>query len=86
MGAAGELVPLWAQAGCKPVSTLLGVTRLFQPEIMIEIEAILPSIAIVVRANAAAGAGRFASTSIETAPRHTAITAWPVRASLGRAV
>ena len=39
MGAAGELVPLWAQAGCKPVSTLLGVTRLFQPEIMIEIEA-----------------------------------------------
>ena len=39
MGAAGELVPLWASAGCKPVSTLLGVTRLFQPSIMIEIEA-----------------------------------------------
>jgi len=39
MAAAGELVPLWAGAGCKPVSTLLGVTRLFHPEIMIEIEA-----------------------------------------------
>jgi enamine deaminase RidA (YjgF/YER057c/UK114 family) len=39
MAGAGELVPLWASAGCKPVSTLLGVTRLFQPEIMIEIEA-----------------------------------------------
>ena len=39
MAAAGDLVPLWASAGCKPVSTLLGVTRLFQPEIMIEIEA-----------------------------------------------
>jgi enamine deaminase RidA (YjgF/YER057c/UK114 family) len=39
MAAAGELVPLWAGAGCKPVSTLLGVTRLFQPEILIEIEA-----------------------------------------------
>ena len=39
MAAAGDLVPLWASAGCKPVSTLLGVTRLFQPEIMIEIDA-----------------------------------------------
>lgn len=39
MAAAGDLVPLWAEAGCKPVSTLLGVTRLFQPEIMVEIEA-----------------------------------------------
>lgn len=39
MAAAGELVPLWAGAGCKPVSTLLGVTRLFQPDILIEIEA-----------------------------------------------
>jgi len=39
MAAAGDLVPLWASVGCKPVSTLLGVTRLFQPEIMIEIEA-----------------------------------------------
>ena len=39
MNAAGELVPLWAGSGCKPVSTLLGVTRLFEPSIMIEIEA-----------------------------------------------
>ena len=39
MAKAGELVPVWAQAGCKPVSTLLGVTRLFEPSIMIEIEA-----------------------------------------------
>ncbi len=38
MAKAGELVPVWAQAGCKPVSTLLGVTRLFEPSIMIEIE------------------------------------------------
>jgi enamine deaminase RidA (YjgF/YER057c/UK114 family) len=27
------------QAGCKPASTLLGVARLFRPELMIEIEA-----------------------------------------------
>lgn len=39
MAKAGELVPIFASAGCKPVSTLLGVTRLFQPSIMIEIEA-----------------------------------------------
>jgi enamine deaminase RidA (YjgF/YER057c/UK114 family) len=39
MAKAGELVPVWAQAGCKPVSTLLGVVRLFEPSIMIEIEA-----------------------------------------------
>ena len=39
MAGAGEIVPLWAKAGCKPVSTLLGVTRLFDPAIMIEIEA-----------------------------------------------
>ncbi len=39
MGKAGELVPIWAGAGCKPVSTLLGVTRLFEPNAMIEIEA-----------------------------------------------
>ena len=38
MAKAGELVPVWAQAGCKPVSTLLGVTRLFEPSIMVEIE------------------------------------------------
>ena len=39
MARAGEMVPLFAQAGCKPVSTLLGVTRLFEPSIMVEIEA-----------------------------------------------
>jgi enamine deaminase RidA (YjgF/YER057c/UK114 family) len=39
MAKAGAMVPIIAEAGCKPVSTLLGVTRLFQPSIMIEIEA-----------------------------------------------
>ena len=39
MAAAGELVPIFAGDGCKPVSTLLGVTRLFEPELMIELEA-----------------------------------------------
>jgi len=39
MAAAEELVTIWASAGCKPVSTLLGVERLFEPSIMIEIEA-----------------------------------------------
>ena len=28
MAKAGEMVPIFAEAGCKPVSTLLGVTRL----------------------------------------------------------
>ena len=36
---AEQIVPIWASAGCKPVSTLLGVQRLFEPSIMIEIEA-----------------------------------------------
>lgn len=39
MAAAGELVAIFAEDGCKPVSTLLGVARLFEPEIMIELEA-----------------------------------------------
>ena len=40
MAKAGDhSVPVWAEAGCKPVSTLLGVTRLFEPRIMVEIEA-----------------------------------------------
>lgn len=39
MAKAGEMVPTIGATGCKPVSTLLGVTRLFQPSIMIEIEA-----------------------------------------------
>jgi len=39
MAKAGEMVPVFAKAGCKPVSTLLGVARLFEPNAMIEIEA-----------------------------------------------
>jgi len=39
MGAAGDIVPIFAGDGCKPVSTLLGVAALFDPEIMIELEA-----------------------------------------------
>jgi len=39
MAKAGELVPIFAGDGCKPVATLLGVTALFEPEIMVEIEA-----------------------------------------------
>lgn len=39
MTAAEELVPIYAADGCKPVGTLLGVARLFEPEIMIELEA-----------------------------------------------
>ena len=38
MAKAGELVPIYAEAGCKPAATLLGVTRLFEPSIMIELE------------------------------------------------
>ena len=39
MGAAAELVGVFAADGCSPVSTLLGVTRLFEPSIMVELEA-----------------------------------------------
>ncbi|MDX1647185.1 MAG: RidA family protein [Longimicrobiales bacterium] len=39
MAAAGELVPIYAEDGCKPACTLLGVDRLFEPELMIELEA-----------------------------------------------
>ena len=39
MAGAGDLVPIFAADGCKPVSTLLGVAALFQPELMIELEA-----------------------------------------------
>ena len=39
MEAAEELVTMFAQDGCKPVSTLLGVNQLFEPEIMVELEA-----------------------------------------------
>jgi enamine deaminase RidA (YjgF/YER057c/UK114 family) len=38
MAKAGDMVPVFASAGCKPASTLLGVTRLFEPNAMIEIE------------------------------------------------
>lgn len=36
---AERIVPIWASAGCKPASTLLGVERLFLPSILVEIEA-----------------------------------------------
>ena len=39
MASAGDIVSIFAGDGCKPVSTLLGVTALFDPEIMIELEA-----------------------------------------------
>jgi enamine deaminase RidA (YjgF/YER057c/UK114 family) len=39
MASAGEIVPVYAADGCKPVATLLGVTSLFEPSIMVEIEA-----------------------------------------------
>jgi enamine deaminase RidA (YjgF/YER057c/UK114 family) len=39
MANAGEIVPVFVGAGCNFASTLLGVTRLFDPSIMIEIEA-----------------------------------------------
>ena len=39
MASAGDIVPIFAGDGCKPVSTLLGVAALFDPEIMIELEA-----------------------------------------------
>ena len=39
MGAAADLIPVFAGDGCKPVSTLLGVARLYDPAILIELEA-----------------------------------------------
>ena len=39
MGSDGELVTIMAEDGCKPVCTLLGVQRLFEPELMVELEA-----------------------------------------------
>jgi len=39
MAAAEQLVPVFAGDGCKPVSTLLGVAALFEPDLMIELEA-----------------------------------------------
>ena len=39
MDAAGEIIPIFAGDGCKPVATLLEVAGLFEPELMIELEA-----------------------------------------------
>jgi enamine deaminase RidA (YjgF/YER057c/UK114 family) len=39
MAAAEQLIPVFAADGCSPASTLLGVAALFEPSIMIELEA-----------------------------------------------
>ena len=39
MAHAEDLIPIFAGDGCKPVSTLLGVAALFEPELMVELEA-----------------------------------------------
>lgn len=39
MDAVGDLIPIYAEEGCKPACTLLEVSRLFEPELMIELEA-----------------------------------------------
>jgi enamine deaminase RidA (YjgF/YER057c/UK114 family) len=39
MAKAEALIPIFAGDGCKPVSTLLGVAALFEPELMVELEA-----------------------------------------------
>ena len=39
MGNGEELFGLIAESGCKPTATLLGVARLYHPEIMVELEA-----------------------------------------------
>lgn len=39
MAVAGELVSVTAADGCIPASTLLGVAALFEPSIMVELEA-----------------------------------------------
>lgn len=39
MASAGEVIPIIAADGCKPVATLVGVTALFDPSLMIELEA-----------------------------------------------
>lgn len=39
MGAVEKLVPIYAADGCTPSCTLLGVERLFEAELMIELEA-----------------------------------------------
>ena len=39
MGAATEAMGRLVAAGCKPASTLIGVARLFHPDVLIEMEA-----------------------------------------------
>lgn len=39
MASAGDLIPIFAGDGCKPVATLLGINALFEPELMVELEA-----------------------------------------------
>ena len=39
MRSAPAVLPRLAEAGCRPASTLLGVARLFLPEILVELEA-----------------------------------------------
>ena len=39
MAAAHDIVPIFAGDGCRPVSTLVGVTALFEPDLLIELEA-----------------------------------------------
>lgn len=38
MAAAGDLTAIWAGDDCQPVSTLLGVSALFHPDILLELE------------------------------------------------
>lgn len=39
MEKAEEIIPIFAQDGVQPVCTLLGITRLYEPELMVELEA-----------------------------------------------
>jgi enamine deaminase RidA (YjgF/YER057c/UK114 family) len=39
MSLAGDLIAIFAKDGVQPVSTLLGVTRLYDPDLMVELEA-----------------------------------------------
>ena len=39
MSLADQIVAIYAEDGCRPVSTLLGVNALFEPELMVELEA-----------------------------------------------
>ena len=39
MEKAEEIVPIWASEGIQPAATLLGIAGLFDPDLMVEIEA-----------------------------------------------